>query len=175
MSLSKRFKHRNKIVVAALATTAALGGGVGVAAAGGSEAPSQKALSGPAAEQGEATEQNEATEQEEPALNGSIQTQEVAGENEQQEQQRLSSQAKVSQADAEQAALAAVPGKVTASELGNENGSLIWEVDVTKADGSSAEVKVDAGNGDVLAQEADDESGEEESGEQGEAGEASTG
>lgn len=169
MSLSKRDKHRNKVIVAALATTAALGGGVGVAAAaGGPSAPAPPSTSGSAAEQ------DEGTEEQEPALNGSVQTEEVAGENEQQEQERLSSQATISQDEAKKAALEAVPGTVGSAELGDENGSLIWEVDITKADGSSVEVKVDAGNGKVLAQEADDqESGEQD--EQDEQGEVSTG
>lgn len=171
MSLSKRFKHRNKAVVAVLATTAALGGGVGVAAAaGGSPSPSSSS-----ADQAEGAEQQEGTEQQEPALNGSIQTQESADENEQQEQQRLSSQATVTKAEAERAALAAVPGTVASSQLGDENGSLIWEVDVTQADGSSVEVKVDAGNAKVLAQEAGDDSGQQESDEQGETGEQESG
>ena len=189
MSMSKRFKHRNKAVVAGLATAAALAGGVGVATASGpSASPDSMAPSAQSegAEQPEGTtEQPEGTEEQEPSLNGSVPATEVPGETEQQEEARLSSDAKVSKSDAEAAALQAVPGTVTASELGNENGSLVWEVDVQKADGSAVEVKVDAGDGTVLAQEADDEGDEgtsesedgeqNETDEQDEAGEATTG
>lgn len=177
MSMSKRFKHRNKAVVAGLATAAALAGGVGVAAASGSSgAPdnpkSSSQAEGP--EQPEGTEQPEGAEQREPSLNGSVPVQEVAGENEKQASARLSAQAKITQQEAEQAALVAVPGTVSGSELGDENGSLVWQVDVVKADSSQVEVKVDAGNGKVLAQEAGDQS-EGDSKDSGEAGEATTG
>lgn len=185
MSMSKRFKHRNKAVVAGLATAAALAGGVGVAAAGGPPAPPNSGAASDQAEQPEGAEGSEGTEgaeEQEPSLNGSVAATEVEGETEQQEATRLASDATVSQAAAEAAALQAVPGTVTASELGNENGSVVWEVDVQKADGSAVEVKVDAGNGTVLAQETGDEgdegtsdNGEHEDGEQDEAGEATTG
>lgn len=166
MSTSKRIKHRNKVVVAGLATVAALAGGAGVAAAGG---PTQT----------EGTQQ-QSNDVQEPSLNGSVPASEVAGETEQQEASRLAADAKVSQSQAEAAALTSAPGTVTASELGNENSSLIWEVDVRKADGSTVEVKVDAGDGKVLAQEADDEGGAKstspsQDGEQDEAGETTTG
>lgn len=193
MSRGKRLKHRNKAVVAGLATAAALAGGVGVAAASGPPSTADNAAAtnqAPSPEQPKATEQPggtgraEGTEQE-PSLNGSVPVQEVKGETEQQEGARLSKDAKVSQSEAEAAALRAVPGKATASELGNENGSLIWEVDVQKPDGSSGEVKVDAGNGTVLAQEASDEGGEgaaesqdgeqDGAGDRDEPGEATTG
>lgn len=188
MSMSKRFTHRNRAVVAGLATAAALAGGVGVAAASGPPTPpDSKAPSAQSdgAEQPEGTEGTEGTEEQEPSLNGSVAATEVKGETEQQEAARLASDATVSQSQAEAAALQAVPGTVTASELGNENGSLIWEVDVQKADGSAVEVKVDAGNGTVLAQQAGDEGDEgtsesddgeqDEAGQQDEAGEATTG
>lgn len=70
---------------------------------------------------------------------------------------RLAPLATVAKAQAERAALAEVPGTVTAVELGNENGNLVWEVDVTAKDGTQHEVKVDAGNGTVLIAEADDQ------------------
>lgn len=150
------FKHRNKTLVAALAATVALGTGVGVAAA---SSGSQNGTS-----QGAASDQREDNDDvQDPELNGSIQVQEVEGESEQQEAARLADLATVSPAEAEKAALAEVPGgKVVSSEVGDENGSLIWEVEVTKADGSMVEVKVDAGAGTVLAQEADDEDEQDE-------------
>lgn len=59
----------------------------------------------------------------------------------------------------EQAATAAVnanggtAGKV---ELENENGNVVYGIEVTQPDGTKLDVKVDAGNGTVLAREADD-------------------
>ena len=69
----------------------------------------------------------------------------------------LASLAKVDRAQAEQAALAKVPGTATAAELGNENGNVVWEIDVKGQDGAQHEVKVDAGNGTVLLAEVDDQ------------------
>jgi uncharacterized membrane protein YkoI len=79
--------------------------------------------------------------------------------------------AKIDQAAAEKAALDAVPGTVKDAELGNENGFVVWEVEVQASDGTLQEVKVDAGNGQILAQEAEDDEGSEAN-EEPEAGEA---
>lgn len=158
MSLSKRLKHRNTAVVAGLATTVALAGGVGVAAANGPGTPDKPKVNS----QAETTEQQEDTEEQEPKLDGSITVEEVEGESEQEESARLSKQADIMQEQAENAALKAVPGEITETELGNENGSLIWEVEITQANGSQVEVKVDAANGTVLAQEAEDEDEDED-------------
>jgi uncharacterized membrane protein YkoI len=57
------------------------------------------------------------------------------------------------------------------AELGNENGFVVWEVEVQASDGTLQEVKVDAGNGQVLAQEAEEPEGSEAN-EAPEAGEA---
>jgi hypothetical protein len=57
---------------------------------------------------------------------------------------------------AKAAALAAVPGTAGAAQLENENGYVVYGVEVTGADGKIVDVKVDAGNGTVLAQEAAD-------------------
>jgi uncharacterized membrane protein YkoI len=69
----------------------------------------------------------------------------------------LASLAKIDRAQAEQAALVKVPGTATAAELGNENGNVVWEIDVKAKDGTQHEVKVDAGNGTVLMAEVDQE------------------
>lgn len=73
------------------------------------------------------------------------------------ESAKLASLAKVDRAQAERAALAEVPGTVTDAQLGNENGNVIWEVDVKGSDGAQHEVKIDAGNGTVLAAHVDAE------------------
>jgi hypothetical protein len=71
----------------------------------------------------------------------------------------LEKMAKVSKADAEKAALAAVKGKdadktVAEGELEVENGYLIWSFDIKLAGKKGIEeVAIDAGNGKVLAVE----------------------
>jgi uncharacterized membrane protein YkoI len=60
----------------------------------------------------------------------------------------LQGKATISAADAEAAALAANPGAtVVKTELDNENGVLVYSVELT----NGADVKVDAGNGSILS------------------------
>jgi uncharacterized membrane protein YkoI len=68
----------------------------------------------------------------------------------------LAALAKITPDQAKAAALAAVPGAAGKVELENENGNVVFGVEVTTASGSKMDVKVDAGNGKVLAQETDD-------------------
>ena len=84
------------------------------------------------------------------------------GQSEADETAALASLATVTEAQARDIALGAVPGEVSEIELENENGSVVWSVDVTAANGSAQEVVVDAGNGEILAQEAYDEDSEGE-------------
>jgi len=72
------------------------------------------------------------------------------------EQAALQALATVTQAQAEQAALAAVPGTVTETDLDAESGFVVYSVEVTGAGGAVTEVTVDAGDGSVLAQQAGD-------------------
>lgn len=58
--------------------------------------------------------------------------------------------AKISLDSAVNAASQAVPGQVLGAELENENGYLVYGVEILKADHQIADVKVDAGNGKVL-------------------------
>jgi uncharacterized membrane protein YkoI len=74
------------------------------------------------------------------------------------EKSALQALATVSQAQAEQAALAAVPGSVAETDLDNENGFVVYSVEVNGTDGTVTEVTVDAGNASVLAQQAQDAS-----------------
>lgn len=106
----------------------------------------------------------EADDVQDPQLDGSIKVDEVEGESEADETSRLADHSTVSEADAAVAATEAHPGEISAGELENENGSLVWEFTVTQDDGSALEVKVDAGDGDgsVLAAEADDDEESEE-------------
>jgi uncharacterized membrane protein YkoI len=73
--------------------------------------------------------------------------------------------AKISLDSAVNAALKAVPGKVLKAELGNENGYLVYGVEIVKTDHQIAEVKVDAGNGKVLKVETDQKDNEGNEGE----------
>jgi uncharacterized membrane protein YkoI len=102
-----------------------------------------------------------------PAENEAVEDQ----ENEAVESKQLEGLAKIDQAAAEKAALDAVPGIVKDAEPSNENGFVVWEVEVQAPDGTLQEVKVDAGNGQILAQEAENDEGSEAN-EGPEAGEA---
>lgn len=68
-----------------------------------------------------------------------------------------------------QEALAAVPGKILKVKLENENGFLVYGVEVVTADKAIMEVMVDAGSGKILATERDQtDTKDQESDEQGE-------
>ena len=62
---------------------------------------------------------------------------------------KYQSLAKISAAEASAAAQKAVPGTASSTTLGDENGSLVYEVVI-----GQVSVKVDAGNGQVLGQDA---------------------
>ena len=89
---------------------------------------------------------------------GSIQ---VKGDNE----AAFAATATVSLESAVKAALNAVPGKVLKTELENENGYLVYGIEIAKADNQIADVKVDAGNGKVLKIETDKKDNEDREGE----------
>lgn len=61
--------------------------------------------------------------------------------------------AKITEAGARAAALAAVPGTVIKSTIENENGCAVYGVKIKTADGRVHEVNVDAGTGRILRQE----------------------
>ena len=74
--------------------------------------------------------------------------------------------AKIDQAAAEQAALKAVPGTVHETELEtSDNSYVVYDIEVAGNDGKSHEVKVDAGNGEILHQDLEDEADESNAGE----------
>ncbi len=74
------------------------------------------------------------------------------------EDANLQGLATVTADQASAAAVGAVPGTAGKVELENEDGNVVWSVEVTGADGTVTDVKVDAGNRDILAQEVDNES-----------------
>ncbi len=96
-------------------------------------------------------------EEQDPQLDGSIKIVDVEDETEDAEDARLQALPDViSEADAAAAAVAEYPGDISESELGNENGSVVWEFEIVGTDGSIVEVKIDAGSATVLDIETDD-------------------
>lgn len=77
--------------------------------------------------------------------------------------------ARVSQHEAEAAALALQPGQVVKAKLDDEEGYLVWQIDVKHAKGTT-EIAVDAGNSKVLAAEAEENDGNEHEGDEGHEG-----
>ena len=84
----------------------------------------------------------------EPSYVASIKAPQTAGD-ETQEAKALASYTKITPKDAENAALAKVPGKVVKVSLDNENGYVVYSVEISANTGIK-DVKVDAGNGQVL-------------------------
>jgi len=69
--------------------------------------------------------------------------------------------AKISLDSAMNAAQKKVPGKVLRVELENENGYLVYGVEIAKPDHQIVDVKVDAGNGKILKIDRDNDEGHE--------------
>jgi hypothetical protein len=85
--------------------------------------------------------------------------------------QNLARLAKITTTQATQAAQAAVPGTVQRASLDNENGCLVYSVDIKSANGEFHDVKVDAGTGKVLDQKMSAQLGPEREGpDEGETG-----
>lgn len=78
-------------------------------------------------------------------------------EDEAAEADALAALATVSQADAEAAALAAVSGEIVQAELDDENGFVIWSIEVRDGAGTVHDVAIDAGNAQVLGTQADED------------------
>ena len=144
---------RRKLIVGAAAAVVAIGGGGAAVAAQQGALPGQEedpnitgTVSAPGGNEGH---ENEA------ATENEGQNNEAAGENEAGGQ--LEGLARIDRAAAEKAALGAVPGQVKETELENENGFVVYGVEIQGKDGRLHEVVVDAGNGKVLAQEMEDD------------------
>ncbi|WP_066073778.1 PepSY domain-containing protein [Neobacillus soli] len=74
-----------------------------------------------------------------------------------QEQQKLEKEATITKEEAISAALKEVAGKATKTELEDEDGAVVYGIEVTDNQGKKQDVKVDAKTGKVLKVEADDE------------------
>ena len=97
--------------------------------------------------------QQEADGEQDPSYIGTIHVDDSADVSEDQEAATLQSLATITQDQAEQAALATAPGAtVTKVTLDNENGWVVYSVTLD----NGTEVKVDAGDGQVLATETDE-------------------
>lgn len=106
------------------------------------------------AEGNEATEANEANESE--ANEAGEDGEEAEDRAEGAESERLKQLARITPEQAGAAALAQVPGTIKQVELENEDGNVVYGVEVKTANGES-DVKVDAGDGRVLHVERDGE------------------
>lgn len=162
----KKYTRLSKSQISALALTMVMAGGgaYGVMSASQNAAAAPNTTSGNTQVERAMDDKNEMDEKNEPTLNGSIKvkdndkddTKEDTTASEAAEAEQYAGLAKITEAEAIKAAEAKVGGSATKAELGNENGSLIYEVHI-----GNQEVKVDAGNGNVLAVENDDNEGPE--------------
>ncbi|HBB87640.1 MAG TPA: peptidase M4 [Blastocatellia bacterium] len=105
-------------------------------------------------EEAEGSEENEANEANE-SKQGE-QGEEAKDKTEGAESERLKGLARITPDQASAAALAQVPGTVKKVELENEDGNVVYGVEIKTANGDS-DVKVDAGDGRVLHVEKDGE------------------
>ncbi len=110
------------------------------------------------AEANEQGEQNEADE----AVENSAETENKA---ETAESANLEKSARITPEQAKSAALAQVAGTVRKVELENEDGNVVYGVAIKTANGGERDVKVDAGNGQVLHTESGEENDGENDGE----------
>jgi len=140
---------RRRLAIGGLAAAAALTLGIG----------------GVAAAQSSGDDKSESGAQEQdPSYQSSVTAPETEGQSEADEAKALEGVAKISPDEAKAAAVGAVPGSVVQVELDNENGNVVYSVEIDTGNGVT-DVKVDAGNGSVLTQE----TGEDEANEPDEA------
>lgn len=84
----------------------------------------------------------------------------------QQEQQLLEKEAKITAEESTTIALKEVKGQVTDTELEDEDGTVVFGVEITDDQGKKHDVKVDAKTGKVLKVDVDDENDSESDSEQ---------
>ena len=136
---------RKRLIVGAAVAVLVLGGGGAAIAA--QQAQEENIKGGTITAPADSGEENEAVE------NEAAENDAVENEKSENEGKGLEGLARIDRAAAEKAALGAVPGEVRETELENESGFVVYEVEVAGKDGNFYEVVVDAGNGKVLAQE----------------------
>ena len=69
---------------------------------------------------------------------------------------KLKALAKIDEAQAKTTALAKVRGTAGVTELSDENGKPVWDVEVTATDGTMHDVTVDAVTGTIVTSETND-------------------
>jgi uncharacterized membrane protein YkoI len=139
-----RTKRLIAVGATALGATVGLAGIVGFTSA---DAPKQPVSAQADGKSGDQTQ--------DPSYTSSVTAPEQNGQSEADQSAALQSLAKISPDQARDAALAAVPGTAGKVELDNENGNVVYSVQITDASGKVIDVKVDAGNGSVLHQATD--------------------
>jgi uncharacterized membrane protein YkoI len=157
---------KSKLAATGVLAALVVGGGASIAAAAGNGPASSTAADSATAdtEQNDGADGGPGSEQEaaDPTFTGSVaapaETEQADGQenaaSDSAEKAALQAVATVSQSQAEQAALAAVPGTVAGTDLDAENGFVVYSVEINATDGTVTEVTVDAGNATVLAQQA---------------------
>ncbi len=155
---------RGKLIVFVAVGVAALAIGAGSAAAYMSKQAATNAVAATAPPSG--ASQNADSNDQQPSYKGSVTVpSDSNGQTEGDESKALAGLAKISADDAKKAALNGYPAGATATTpvLEDENGNVVYGVEVTSA-GKTFDVKVDAGNGKVLATEEGGADGGGESG-----------
>jgi len=161
-------KKVNAVLIGMLAVVVAAGGAFVISAQSGkdNERPDEKIkyrssvqVADDKNEKEEAEEANESSEDNEANETGEqAEANEADAEDQAEaaESSRLQSLATITPEQAKSAALAQVPGTVKKVELENEDGNVVYGIEIKTADGER-DVKVDAGNGTVLHVEKDDD------------------
>ena len=137
-----RTKRLIAVGATALGATVGLAGIVGFTSA---DAPKQPVSPQTDGKSGDQTQ--------DPGYASSVAAPEQNSQSEADQSAALQSLAKISPDQARDAALAAVPGTADKIELDNENGNVVYSVQITGSNGAKTDVKVDAGNGSVLHQD----------------------
>jgi len=121
-----------------------------------SHAPPSTATNNEGTAKAETTDQGTGTQDAQPSYTSSVTApQDQSGQSEANEEAALQSKAKITADQARAAALAQFKGAtVTSVHLENENGNVVYGVELTDSSGTAQDVKVDAGNGNVLRAEA---------------------
>lgn len=78
------------------------------------------------------------------------------------DESNMASKAKITSSEAARIATTARPGTVVKTKLDDENGYLVWEVEMIGPKGKETKLMIDAGNGRLLAAERDNEDEDED-------------
>ena len=145
--MSNDSRWTKRIYASAIAVGLAVGSmGIAGAATGGTTAP--------------VAPTDDAIEVQDPSYTGSVQAPDDETLSEADGAAQLEGLATITPDDAALAASESVAGTVGKVELDNENGSVVYSVEITDDTGAEIDVKVDAGDGTILDQQADNDTDE---------------